>query len=61
MKIKSYKVFPKNDPSLWYIVEAPSKRIARWCGASIINSNYNGFLTAKDVVAVKEVEIVWKE
>ena len=61
MKIKSYRVYPKNDPSLWYTVEATSKRIARWCGANIINNNFHCFLTAKDIVAVREIEIVWKE
>ena len=50
-KVKVYKVWPKNNPDLWYLVDAPSKRIAKWCGTAIINNTYCGFLTAKDMVA----------
>jgi hypothetical protein len=48
-KVKVYKVYPKNNPNLWYLVDAPSKRIAKWCGAAILNNTYTGFLTAKDM------------
>jgi hypothetical protein len=51
MKVKVYRVWPKNDPELWYLVDAPSKRIARWCGSAIMNNDYATFLTAKDMVA----------
>jgi hypothetical protein len=49
MKVKVYKVYPKNNPDLWYLVDAPSKRIAKWCGAAIVNNEYACFLTAKDM------------
>lgn len=32
MKVKVYKVSLKEDPNIWYFVDAPSKRIAKWCG-----------------------------
>lgn len=51
MKVKVYKVWPKNDPSLYYLVDAPCKYIAKWCGAAVINNTYVTFLAAKDMVA----------
>ena len=53
MKVKVYKVYPKShtDDDVWYFVDAPSKRIAKWCGAACCNNEYNTFLTAKDMVA----------
>jgi hypothetical protein len=51
MKVKVYKVYPKNNPDLWYLVDAPSKRIAKWCGAAILNNTYYYFLAAKHIVA----------
>ena len=50
-KVKVYKVYPKNKPDLWYLVDAPCKRIAKWCGTAILNNTYSGFLTAKDMKA----------
>lgn len=52
-KAKVYKVYPKNNSEIYYLVDAPSKRIARWCGAAIMNNEYACFLTAKDMVAEK--------
>jgi hypothetical protein len=49
MKVKVYKVWPKNAVDLWYLVDAPCKYIAKWCGAAVINNNYATFLTAKDM------------
>ena len=51
MKVKVYKVYPKDNPDLWYYVDAPSKRVAKWCGAAILNNTYLNFLTAKNMVA----------
>ena len=51
MKIKVYRVYLKDDPSVYYLVEAPSKRIARWCGAACFINEYAGFRTAKDMIA----------
>jgi hypothetical protein len=52
-KVKVYKVYPKNNTELYFLVDAPSKRIARWCGAALMNNDYACFLTAKDMVAEK--------
>ena len=49
MKVKVYKVSLKEDPSIWYLVDAPSKRVARWCGAALYNNEYLGFRTHKDM------------
>lgn len=51
MRIKVYKVWPKNNPDLWYLVDAPNRYIAKWCGTAILNNTYCGFLAAKDMVA----------
>lgn len=50
-RVKVYRVYPKDKPDLWYLVDAPSKRIAKWCGTAIINNTYSTFKTAKDMVA----------
>lgn len=49
MKVKVYKVSLKKDPSIWYFIDAPSKRVARWCGAALYNNEYAGFRTNKDM------------
>lgn len=51
MKVKVYKVWPKRNPDLWYVVDAPCKYIAKWCGAAIVNSTYCNFHTAKHMEA----------
>ena len=52
MKIKVYRVEPKENPnSIFYMVDAPNKRIAKWCGANLFNNEYIAFLSAKDMVA----------
>ena len=53
MKVKVYKVSLKEDPSIWYFVDAPSKRIAKWCGAALYNNEYMGFRTNKDMKVEK--------
>lgn len=50
-KEKVYKVYSKNKPDLWFHVDAPNKRIAKWCGANILNNTYAVFLAAKDMKA----------
>lgn len=44
MKVKVYKVYPKkqtgDEDRFWYFVDAPSKRIAKWCGAACYNNEY---------------------
>lgn len=51
MKVKEYKVYPKGQPDFFYFVDAPSKRIAKWCGANLHNNTYFAFLTAQDMKA----------
>ena len=52
MKVKVYRVVPKkNQNSVFYMVDAPSKRIAKWCGANLFNNEYIAFLSAKDMIA----------
>lgn len=52
MKVKEYRVVPKkNTNGVFYMVDAPSKRIAKWCGANLFNNEYNAFLSAKDMIA----------
>ena len=53
MKVKVYKVSLKEDPDIWYLVDAPSKRIARWCGAALYNTEYMGFRTCTDMKVEK--------
>ena len=49
MKIKVYKVSLKRDPNMHYFVDAPNKRVAKWCGAAIHNHEHATFLAAKDM------------
>lgn len=52
MKVKVYRVVPKKNPNgVFYMVDAPSKRIAKWCGANLFNNEYIDFLSAKDMIA----------
>ena len=52
MKVKVYRVVPKkNTNGVSYMVDAPSKRIAKWCGANLFNNEYIAFLSAKDMIA----------
>mgnify|MGYP003484556181 FL=1 len=52
MKVKVYRVVPKkNTNGVFYMVDAPSKRIAKWCGANLFNNENIAFLAAKDMVA----------
>lgn len=50
-KVRVYKVYPKNNPDLWYLVDAPFAYIAKWCGTAILNTTYSTFLSAKDMIA----------
>lgn len=48
LKVKVYRVSLKTDPSIYYYVDAPSKRIAKWCGAALYNNEYAAFKTNRD-------------
>lgn len=50
MKIKVYKVWIKNE---WYLVDAPNRRIAKWCAANLYNNHYVAFARAKDVEKIE--------
>ena len=49
--MKTYIVYLKHNPDIWYEVDAPSKRVARWCGIACYDQNYIGFLSPKDMKA----------
>lgn len=53
MRVKEYEVTYKDDcgSTYTYWVEAPSKRIAKWCGANLFNNEYVDSLSAKDMKA----------
>lgn len=49
--IKTYIVYPKNKPDFWFEVDAPTKRVAKWCGLNVIQASYCCAYTVKDLVA----------
>jgi hypothetical protein len=53
MRVKEYEVSHKDNYGCThtYWVDAPSKRIAKWCGATLYNHLYVAFLSAKDMKA----------
>lgn len=52
MKVKTYEVTVRNETNgPTYLVDAPNKHIARWCGANLFNNEYVASLTAKHMVA----------
>ena len=52
MKVKVYRVVPKHNSSeIFYMVDAPNKRIAKWCGDKLYNYDYSAFLSDKDMIA----------
>ena len=51
MSVKIYIVAAKANPNIFYEVAAPCKRVARWCGANLADSEYPGFRTARDMIA----------
>ena len=55
MKVKVYKVRLryKCQDDTTYFVDAPSKRIAKWCGANLFNHEFMSFCKAKDMRAVR--------
>lgn len=54
--MKSYKVIIKNSPDVYYYVDAPSRRIARWCALNLYDNEYHGgeAITIKDLRVEKE-------
>lgn len=52
--IKTYIVYPRSAPELWYEIEAPTKRIAKWCGLNAVQSNYGCGYTIKDMVVERK-------
>ena len=52
MKVKVYRVAPKENPNgISDMVDAPNKRIAKWCGANLFNNRYIDFLSAENMIA----------
>jgi hypothetical protein len=55
MIIKTYIVTAKDNPDLWYEVDAPSKRVAKWCAVNLYNQGYYGKRrTIRDFIARRE-------
>lgn len=52
--IKTYTVYPKGDSELRYEIKAPTKRVAKWCGLNVIQSNYCCNYTVKDMVVERK-------
>ena len=46
MKVKVYKVLVRGEE---YFVDAPNKRVAKWCGLNLFNNEYMPEATIKDV------------
>lgn len=51
---KTYIVYPKRNPDLWYEIDAPTKRVAKWCGLNVIQANYSCNYTIKDMVVERK-------
>ena len=55
MKVKTYIVTAKDNPDLWYEVDAPSKRVAKWCAVNLYDREYCcKRRTIKDFIARRE-------
>lgn len=55
MKVKTYIVTAKDNPDLWYEVDAPSKRVAKWCAVNLYDQEYCGKRrTIRDFIAKRE-------
>ena len=50
MKAKVYRVWVRGE---WYFVDAPNKRIAKWCAVNLYNNEYMPFATIKDVEKIE--------
>ena len=51
LKVQTYRVHLKEQPSYYYYIEAPSKRIAKWCAAAIFEHEYTCCKKGKDFKA----------
>jgi hypothetical protein len=54
MKVKDYTVW---IDGMTFDVEAPNKRIAKWCGVSVYNALYLPYRTVKDVERVERIKV----
>ena len=53
MRVKVYDVTLRHkcQDNKTYYVDAPNKRIAKWCGANLFNQDFVAFVKAKDMKA----------
>ena len=52
MITKTYIVTAKDNPDLWYEVDAPSKRVAKWCAVNLYDRECFGKRrTTRDFIA----------
>lgn len=54
MKTKTYFVYPKGQFDMRYEVEAPNKRIAKWCGLNLFDNDYLHAFTIKELVVERK-------
>ena len=55
IKTYTYIVTAKDNPDLWYEVDAPSKRVAKWCAVNLYDHEYCGKRrTTRDFTAKRE-------
>lgn len=54
--MKQYTVFYKRNVTMYYIVEAPSKRIAKWAALNLFNHEYCGQFSTQDLIVYRTKE-----
>jgi hypothetical protein len=54
--MKLYIVYLKSAPTKhWYSVEAPNRRIARWCGYNLFCNEYLGEVSLRDFGVKRDI------
>ena len=54
MRVKTYQVWIRDE---WYLIDAPNKRIAKWCAFNLFTYEFmGGFVTVKDVKKIKRIK-----
>lgn len=54
--MKEYTVVYKHSVAKYYIVEAPSKRIAKWAALNLLSHDYWMQISVKDLIAYRTKE-----
>lgn len=56
--MKQYTVLYKRNITMYYIVEAPSKRVAKWAALNLFNHNNDMQISTKDLIVYRTKEDV---